>query len=62
MIRDNGRWKIRETPKNGTGNGMGLRVMQFRARTIGATLQVINGTDSTGTQVLCMLPPSALLT
>lgn len=56
-IRDNGQWK----PAKTAGPGMGMRVMQFRARTIGATLHVVNGTQTTGTQVLCTLPPSALL-
>ena len=42
-------------PSTGEKNGMGLRVMRYRANTIGAQLR-IHSTPGDGTQVTCSLP------
>ena len=44
--------------KAGRRTGMGLRVMQYRARSIGGDL-TINSTPKLGTQICCLLPRAA---
>jgi two-component system, LuxR family, sensor kinase FixL len=44
--------------KGAQGKGMGLRVMQYRADIIGATLDISPGSEG-GTVVTCVLPESA---
>jgi signal transduction histidine kinase len=51
-IMDNG---IGLSPEAGQGNGMGLRIMRYRAHLIGGELDVLNGTDG-GVTVMCSVP------
>ena len=46
-----------EPPVAGQGSGMGIRIMRYRARVIGGTLDLINRPNH-GTQVQCGLPLS----
>jgi PAS domain S-box-containing protein len=41
------------TKKNKNGDGMGLRIMKYRASVVGATLEVCSGIDDAGTKVIC---------
>jgi signal transduction histidine kinase len=52
VVRDNGRGFDRAAAK---GNGMGLRVMDYRARSIGAVLRLISQPKA-GTEVRCLIP------
>jgi len=51
MVRDNG-CGFEAKPE---GQGMGLRVMQYRARSLGGTLEVQSSKDA-GTEITCVLP------
>jgi PAS domain S-box-containing protein len=44
-------------PGNGSSKGMGVRIMQYRARTIGATLDLKSG-PSAGTRITCVFYPA----
>lgn len=50
---------IADTPSN--PNGMGLRIMEYRARLIGATFAVQSMPSCGGTQVVCKLPTQLYL-
>ena len=52
-IRDNG---IGFSPKTKQNGGMGLHVMNYRARTIGGVLEVKSEKRGNGTTVTCLLP------
>jgi signal transduction histidine kinase len=52
MVRDNGRGLPNPRP---AGPGMGLRIMNYRARMIGATLEVHS--SNRGTEVVCQFAP-----
>jgi signal transduction histidine kinase len=54
-IRDNG---IGFSPRTRQNGGMGLHVMNYRARTIGGVLEVRSEERSKGTTVICLLPLS----
>jgi signal transduction histidine kinase len=55
-IGDNGRGiSTRSAAPRGKGGGMGLHIMRYRARTMGATLRVL-GRRPQGTEVVCLLP------
>ena len=43
---------------NGSSTGMGVRIMQYRARTIGATLD-LKSVAGNGTRVTCIFFPTA---
>ncbi|HEX3625311.1 MAG TPA: PAS domain S-box protein [Verrucomicrobiae bacterium] len=44
-------------PGNGSSKGMGVRIMQYRARTIGATLD-LKSAPGNGTRITCIFYPS----
>jgi signal transduction histidine kinase len=44
----------RGLPKQGNGNGLGLKIMRHRAEFIGANISVTSG--GTGTEVTCRIP------
>jgi two-component system, LuxR family, sensor kinase FixL len=54
-VKDNG---TGFTPRSGGGQGTGLRIMQYRASLIGATV-LLQPHTSGGLAVLCFLPKSA---
>jgi two-component system CheB/CheR fusion protein len=54
-VRDDG---VGFMPQDQTGSGMGLRIMQYRAGMIGATL-LVQSQVKAGTRVLCFLQNSA---
>jgi signal transduction histidine kinase len=58
-VADNGRFGDNPDAKVGSDRGMGLKVMQFRARTIGAELVLTPGVEGRGTRVVCTLPVPA---
>ncbi|MGH7978993.1 MAG: PAS domain-containing sensor histidine kinase, partial [Limisphaerales bacterium] len=45
-------------PGNGSSNGMGVRIMRYRARTIGATLD-LKSMPGNGTRITCVFYPAA---
>ena len=45
-------------PANGHSKGMGVRIMQYRARTIGATLD-LKSSPGAGTRITCVFYPAA---
>ena len=53
-IQDNG---AGFDPGNGTSKGMGVRIMQYRARTIGATLD-LKSAPGNGTRITCVFYPA----
>ena len=54
-IQDNG---TGFQPANGHSKGMGVRIMQYRARTIGATLD-LKSSPGAGTRIACVFYPAA---
>jgi signal transduction histidine kinase len=52
VIRDNG---AGFKPAQGTHDGMGLRVMRYRANSLGGTV-VVTPQASGGTKVVCVIP------
>jgi PAS domain S-box-containing protein len=57
VVQDNGRGMELPGGPNGSGNGIGLRVMQHRAHLIGGTLQ-ITSRPGKGVKVTCRFPCS----
>lgn len=57
QVHDNGTGIKRTNPQS---RGMGLRIMQYRARMIGATVKFISGQAQIGTTVILELPATAL--
>ncbi|MCW1924944.1 sensor histidine kinase [Luteolibacter arcticus] len=58
-VEDNGHGMIRGTRTNG-GGGMGLHIMDYRARAIGAELDISPGKDG-GTRVRCVSSPQSTI-
>ncbi|KAA0887963.1 PAS domain-containing sensor histidine kinase [Oryzomonas rubra] len=57
-VRDNGAGLA---PSQSTNNGMGLRIMRYRAVIIGATFEV-KGQPGKGTSIVCKIPSSKICT
>ncbi|MGV3659237.1 MAG: ATP-binding protein, partial [Prosthecobacter sp.] len=57
-VRNNGASIPDEAPA-GTGTGMGLRIMKYRAGVIGASLDIQNNSSDVGVTITCAIPTSA---